>query len=73
MHTATTDVQLQDDARYAYIQAKMTYEQSLRLAPMAPATKFSLSLLQSVMTRNMKAAPKDQSTMELSNLPIGLS
>ncbi|OIQ85200.1 hypothetical protein GALL_329580 [mine drainage metagenome] len=66
------DGTLQDDARYAYIQAKMAYEQSLRLAPMSPATKFNLSLLQSVMARNMKAAPKDQSTMELSNLPIGL-
>lgn len=66
------DGSLQDEARYAFTQAKMAYEQSLRLAPMGHAAKFNLSLLQSVMARNMKAAPKDQSTMELSNLPIGL-
>lgn len=66
------DGTLQDEARYAYSQAKMAYEQSLRLAPLDRAAKFNLSLLHSVMSRNMKPAPKDQSTMELSNLPIGL-
>ncbi len=66
------DGTLQDEARYAYSQAKMAYEQSLRLAPLERAAKFNLSLLHSVMSNNMKPAPKDQSTMELSNLPIGL-
>lgn len=66
------DGTLNDEARYAYAQAKMAYEQSLRLAPLEQAAKFNLSLLHSVMSNNMKPAPKEQSTMELSNLPIGL-
>ena len=66
------DGSLQDDARYAYAQAKIAYEQSLRLAPDVMAARFNLSLLNSVMLNNMKPAPKEQSTMELSNLPIGL-
>jgi len=66
------DGTLQDEARYAYTQAKMAYEQSLRIDPQDRAAKFNLSLLHSVMANNMKPAPKDQSTMELSNLPIGL-
>lgn len=63
---------LQDDARYAYAQAKIAYEQALRLAPESLVAKFNLSLLNSMMFNNMKPAPKEQSTMELSNLPIGL-
>ena len=66
------DGTLQDEARYAYSQAKIAYEQSLRLSPQSLPAKFNLSLLNSVMFNNMKAAPKEQSTMELSNLPIGL-
>jgi mxaK protein len=66
------DDTLQDEARYAYSQAKIAYEQSLRLAPTSLNAKFNLSLLHSVMFNNMKPAPKEQSTMELSNLPIGL-
>jgi mxaK protein len=66
------DGTLQDEARYAYTQAKMAYEQSLRIEPQDHAAKFNLSLLYSVMANKMKPAPKDQSTMELSNLPIGL-
>lgn len=66
------DGTLQDEARYAYTQAKMAYEQSLRIDPQDRVAKFNLSLLHSVMANNMKPAPKDQSTMELSNLPIGL-
>lgn len=62
----------QDEARYSYIQAKIAYEQSLRIDPLNRAAKFNLSLLHSVMANRMKPAPKDQSTMELSNLPIGL-
>jgi len=66
------DGTLQDEARYAYSQAKIAYEQSLRLEPLQRESKFNLSLLHSVMSNNMKPAPKEQSTMELSNLPIGL-
>lgn len=66
------DGTLQDDARYAYSQAKIAYEQALRLSPATLQAKFNLSLLNSVMFNNMKPAPKEQSTMELSNLPIGL-
>lgn len=66
------DGTLQDDARYAYMQAKMAYEQALRSEPNNQTAKYNLSLLQSVMANNMKPAPKDQDTMELSNLPIGL-
>lgn len=66
------DGTLQDEARHAYSQAKMAYEQSLRLAPLERTAKFNLSLLHSVMSNKMKPAPKEQSTMELSNLPIGL-
>lgn len=66
------DGTLQDDARYAYSQAKIAYEQALRLSPGSMAAKFNLSLLNAVMFNNMKPAPKEQSTMELSNLPIGL-
>ena len=66
------DGTLQDEARYAYTQAKMAYEQSLRIEPNDRAAKFNLNLLHSVMANKMKPAPKDQSTMELSNLPIGL-
>ncbi|OGV75876.1 MAG: hypothetical protein A3I83_04035 [Methylotenera sp. RIFCSPLOWO2_02_FULL_45_14] len=66
------DGTLNDEARHAYAQAKMAYEQSLRLAPLERTAKFNLSLLYSVMSNKMKPAPKEQSTMELSNLPIGL-
>jgi mxaK protein len=66
------DGTLQDEARYAYTQAKIAYEQALRVDPQYRLAKFNLSLLHSVMANNMKPAPKDQSTMELSNLPIGL-
>jgi mxaK protein len=66
------DGTLQDEARYAYTQAKLAYEQALRVDPEYRVAKFNLGLLHSVMANNMKPAPKDQSTMELSNLPIGL-
>jgi len=66
------DGTFQDEARHAYMQAKIAYEQSLRIEPTDVASKFNLSLLNSIMAKNMNAAPKEQSTMELSNLPIGL-
>ena len=66
------DGSLKDEAKYAFSQAKLAYEQSLRLAPDSRQAKFNLSLLHSVMPANMKNATKEQSGMELSNLPIGL-
>jgi len=42
------------------------------LAPDSQAAKFNLSLLHSVLPSNLQSAEKDQSTMQLSNLPIGL-
>jgi len=66
------DGTLNDEARYAYTQAKLAYEQSLRLAPADRIARFNLSLLHAVMSNNMRPAPKEQSTMELSNLPVGM-
>lgn len=72
MRTVNEDGSFQDEARYAFTQAKIAYEQALRLQPENQAAKFNLSLLHSVMARGMQAGKKDQSHMELSNLPIGL-
>lgn len=66
------DGSVMDEARYAYAQARIAYEQALRLAPSAHATKFNLSLLHAVMPSNMQSTEKEQSSMQLSNLPIGL-
>ncbi|HEX5539869.1 MAG TPA: hypothetical protein VFX01_08800 [Methylophilaceae bacterium] len=66
------DGSIMDEARYAYSQARIAYEQALRLAPDSQAAKFNLSLLHSVLPSNMQGAEKEQSTMQLSNLPIGL-
>lgn len=63
---------LKEEARYDLSQAKVAYEQALRLSPGMQAAKFNLSLLLSIMPQNMKTAPKEQSGVELSNLPIGL-
>jgi mxaK protein len=54
------------------MQAKAAFEQSLRLNPENRRAKFNLSLLNSVTPINMKSAPKDQSGVELSNIPVGL-
>lgn len=72
VRTVNEDGSFQDEARYAFTQAKISYEQSLRLQPDDQAAKFNLSLLHSVMARGMQAGNKEQSHMELSNLPIGL-
>jgi mxaK protein len=72
VRTVNEDGSFQDEARYAFTQAKIAYEQSLRLQPADEAAKFNLSLLHSVMARGMQAGAKDSSHMELSNLPIGL-
>jgi mxaK protein len=66
------DGSLKEETKYDFSQARIAYEQALRMAPDSQAAKFNLSLLLSVMPANMKPAPKDQSGVELSNLPIGL-
>lgn len=66
------DGSLKEEAKYAFSQARMAYTQSLRLEPSSRQAKFNLSLLHSVMPQNMKGGQKEQSGMELSNLPIGL-
>ncbi|MCB5186862.1 hypothetical protein LG200_02450 [Methylobacillus caricis] len=66
------DGSLQDDAKYAYAQAMVAYEQALRLAPGLSHAKFNLSLLHAVIPHNMQISKREQSGMELSNLPIGL-
>jgi mxaK protein len=66
------DGTLKDEAKYAFSQARFAYEQALRVSPNSRPAKFNLSLLHAVMPTNMKSSPKEQSGMELSNLPIGL-
>jgi mxaK protein len=66
------DGTLKDEAKYDFSQARVAYEQALRLNPLAYAAKFNLSLLLSVTPQNMKSAPREQSGVELSNIPIGL-
>lgn len=66
------DGSLKDEAKYDFSQAKVAYEQALRLNPDSRSARFNLSLLLSLIPQNMKSAPKEQSAMELSNLPIGL-
>jgi mxaK protein len=66
------DGKMKDDIKYSLSQAKVAYEQTLRLEPSAPLAKFNLSLLLSILPQSMASAPKEQSGMELSNLPIGL-
>lgn len=66
------DGSLKDEARYAFSQARIAYMQALRQDPSARAAKFNLSLLLSVMPQHMKLRDKEQSGMQLSNLPIGL-
>lgn len=72
VRTVNEDGSFQDEARYAFTQARIAYEQTLRLQPDDTAAKFNLALLHSVMARGMQAGSKEQSHMELSNLPIGL-
>lgn len=66
------DGSLKDEARYDFSQARVAYEQSLRLNPSASVAKFNLSLLLSVLPQDTKPGSREQSGMELSNLPIGM-
>lgn len=68
----SSDGKMLEESKYDLAQAKLAYEQSLRLDPTSRLAKFNLSLLLSVLPQGMKNAVKEQSGMELSNLPIGL-
>jgi mxaK protein len=68
----SADGTLHDEAIYDYMQAQRAYEQSLKLEPTLLAAKFNLSLLLSVIPKNIKVIAKEQSGMEISNLPQGL-
>lgn len=63
---------LVDDAKYELSQARIAYEQALRLDPAAGPAKFNLSVLLSVSPDGVQPREKQESDMELSNLPIGL-
>jgi len=66
------DGSLIEDARYALMQARASYEQALRLDPTLLPARFNLDLLLSILPANLQQAEKEQSGVHLSNLPIGL-
>ncbi|MDP1765311.1 MAG: hypothetical protein Q8K83_00265 [Methylotenera sp.] len=68
----TAEGEIQEEAKFDYLQAKASYEQALRLDPGSRAAKFNLSLLLGVIPSNIKTVPQDPSGMEISNLPQGL-
>lgn len=68
----SADGTFQNEAIYAYTQAKTAYEQALKINPKLQSAKFNLSLLLSIIPENMKPGLKEQSGMEVSNLPQGL-
>jgi len=68
----TRDVEVTDEIKYDLSQAKLAYEQALRLSPQLMPAKFNLSLLLAILPDDINEHEKEQSSMELSNLPIGL-
>jgi mxaK protein len=68
----TADGEIQEEAKFDYLQAKSAYEQALKVNPTSRAAKFNLSLLLGVIPSNIKTVPQDPSGMEISNLPQGL-
>lgn len=66
------DGSIADEARYDLAQAKIAYEQALRLNPDYGPAKFNLSLLNSILSEASQAAAQGQAGVELSNIPIGL-
>jgi len=66
------DGSIKEEGKYNFQQAKIAYEQALRLNPDSRKAKFNLSLLHIVIPLASQSMPKDQSGVELSNLPIGL-
>jgi mxaK protein len=67
-----SDGAIQEEAKFAYLQAKASYEQALKLDPDLQIAKFNLSLLLSIISGNIKTVAQDPSGMEISNLPQGL-
>src|SRR5690606_10660412 len=67
-----SDGAIQEEAKFAYLQAKASYEQALKLDPSLQAAKFNLSLLLSIISGNLKTVAQDPSGLEISNLPQGL-
>jgi mxaK protein len=61
-----------DEALYDITQARVAYEQSLRLDPQSAAARFNLSLLLAVLPQHLRNSQREQTGMELSNLPVGL-
>ena len=66
------DGSIKEEGKHNFLQAMRAYEQALRLNPESRKAKFNLSLLQTVIPLTNRGTPKDQSGVELSNLPIGL-
>lgn len=66
------DGTIKEEGKYNFMQARIAYEQALRLNPESRKAKFNLSLLHGVLPLANQSTPKDQSGVELSNLPIGL-
>ena len=67
------DGTIKEEGKYNFMQARMAYEQALRLDPDSRKAKFNLSLLHGVLPLANQSTPQDKSGMELSNLPIGLT
>lgn len=68
----TSDGEIQEEAKFDYLQAKAAYEQALKLDPGLRVAKFNLSLLLGLISGDIKTVPQDPSGMEISNLPQGL-
>jgi len=68
----TEEGELQEQSKFDYLQAKSSYEQALKLDSHSKASKFNLSLLLSIIPKNIKTVAQDPSGMEISNLPQGL-
>lgn len=66
------DGSLKDEAKYDLSQARIAYEQALRLKPEARQAKFNLSLMLALMPQGLEGGKKEQEGMELSNIPVGL-
>jgi mxaK protein len=66
------DGSIKEEGKYNFLQARIAYEQALRLNPASRRAKFNLSLLHTVIPLANQSTPKDQSGVELSNLPVGL-
>lgn len=66
------DGSLKDEAKYELSQARIAYEQALRLDPGFRQAKFNLSLMLLVQPNGVEGLKKEQEGMELSNIPVGL-